>query len=125
MQITPILNEKDYEAALAEVERLFAATPGTSEGDRLHVWTTLVEAYESAHYPIPLPDPIDFLHHHLESRGISHRDLGPFIGSEVTVAEVLNRERPLTINMIRRLHDGLGISAEILIQPYRLVEPVA
>jgi len=118
VNVRPIKNETDYQAALKEIERLFDATPGTPEGDCLEVWTTLVEAYEEKKYDIPLPDPIEAIMYHMESRGLSPRDLEQYIGSSTVVAEVLSRKRPLTIEMIRRLHAGLGISADVLIQPY-------
>ncbi|MDZ7260671.1 MAG: transcriptional regulator [candidate division KSB1 bacterium] len=120
MNIRPIKSETDYQAALKEIERLFDAAPGTPEGDCLEVWTTLVEAYEEKKYPIPLPDPIEAIKYHIESRGLSPRDLEPYIGSSAIVAEVLSRKRPLSIDMIRRLHAGLGISADVLIQPYSI-----
>lgn len=125
MMIRPIKTEADYETALKEIERLFDAKPGTAEADRLEVITTLMEAYEEKHYAIPLPDPIEAILYHLESRGLSRRDLEPFIGSRARVSEVLNRRRPLTMEMIRKLHDGLGISAEALIQPYRTLKDAA
>jgi HTH-type transcriptional regulator / antitoxin HigA len=123
MDIRPIKTEADYQAALAESERLFDALPDTPAGDRLDVLATLVEAYEAQHYSLPAPDPIDAITYHMESRGISRRDLEPYLGSRARVAEVLNRKRPLSLDMIRRLHAGLGIAAEILIQPYALATP--
>ena len=120
MDIRPIKTEADYQAALAEIERLFDAAPNTPAGDRLDVLVTLVEAYEEEHYSIPAPDPIDAITYHMESRGLSRRDLEPYLGSRARVAEVLNRKRSLSLDMIRRLHAGLGITAEILIQPYAL-----
>jgi len=121
MEIKPIKTKADYRAALAEIERLFDAVPGTPDGDRLDVWTTLVEVYEAQHYPIPLPDPVEAILYHMESRGLSRGDLEPYIGSRARVAEVLNRKRALSIDMIRRLRAGLGISADVLIQPYAVV----
>jgi HTH-type transcriptional regulator/antitoxin HigA len=118
MEIKPIKTETDYEAALEEIERLFESVPGTPEGDHLEILVTLVEAYEDQHYHIPLPDPIEAILYHIESRGLSWRDLEPYIGSRARVSEVLSRRRPLSLQMIRRLHDGLGIPAEILIRPY-------
>jgi HTH-type transcriptional regulator/antitoxin HigA len=118
IEIKPVRTEADYEAALAEIEQLFEAVPGTPEGDRLEILTTLVEAYEEKHYPIPLPDPIEAILYYLESRGLSRRDLEPYLGSRTRVSEVLNRKRSLSLEMIRRLHSGLKIPAEILIQPY-------
>lgn len=119
MNIRPIKTESDYQATLAEIERLFNATPGTPEGDRLEVLTTLAEAYEDHHYNIPLPDPIEAIRYHMESRGLSRADLEPYIGNRARVSEVLNRKRPLSLEMIRRLHTGLGIPADVLIQPYK------
>ena len=118
MQIRPIKTKADHRAALKEIERLMDARPGTPAGDRLEILTTLVDRYESQHEPIEPPDPIDALRYHMESRGLTRRDLEPFLGSRARVAEVLNRRRPLTIDMIRKLHEGLGISAEVLIRPY-------
>ncbi len=118
MDIRPIRTEEDYQAALAEIERLFDASPGTPEGDHLEVLLTLVEAYEEEHYSIPDPDPVEALHYYMESRGLTRKDLEPYIGSRARVSEVLNRKRPLTLNMIRRLNSELGISAEVLITPY-------
>jgi HTH-type transcriptional regulator/antitoxin HigA len=120
VDIHPIKTEADYEAALAEIEGLFDAVPNTPAGDRLDILTTLVEAYEAQQYSVPAPDPIGAIVYHMESRGLSRRDLEPYLGSRARVAEVLNRKRPLSLDMIRRLHTGLGITAEILIQPYVL-----
>lgn len=120
MNIRPIKNKSDYQWALAEIERLFDASPGSSDGDRLDVLTTLVEAYEDEHYPIPLPDPVEAITYWMESRGLTRRDLEPYIGTRARVSEVLNRKRPLTLNMIRRLNAGLGIPADVLIQPVPL-----
>lgn len=120
MDIEPIRTEKEYEAALKEIERFFNAEPGTPEGDRLDVLVTLVEAYEDEHYPIPLPDPIEAIFYFMESRGLTRSDLEPYIGSRARISEVLNRRRPLTLSMIQRLHAGLGIPAEVLVKPYKV-----
>ncbi len=125
MEILPIKTENDYKAALEEVERLFDAVPDSAEGDRLEILATLIEAYEEKHYPVPLPDPVEAILYYIESRGLSRLDLEPFIGSRARVSEVLNRKRPLTIGMIRKLHKGLGIPAEVLIQPYSSEESAA
>lgn len=125
MNIRPIRTETDHEAALKEVERLFSASPNTPEGDRLEVLTTLIEAYEERHHDIPLPDPVEAILYTMESRGLSRRDLEPYIGSRARVSEVLSRKRSLSVDMIRKLHSGLGIPAEILIQPYPLLKPAA
>jgi HTH-type transcriptional regulator / antitoxin HigA len=118
MQIRPIKTKADHRAALKEIERLMDAKPGTPAGDRLEILTTLVDHYESQHESIEPPDPIDALLYHMESRGLTRRDLESFLGSRARVAEVLNRRRQLTIDMIRKLHEGLGISADVLIRPY-------
>jgi HTH-type transcriptional regulator/antitoxin HigA len=118
MDIKPIKTETDYEAALQEIEELFEAKPDTPEGDRLEILSTLVEAYEEQHYPIPAPDPIEAIRYYMESRGLSRRDLEPYVGSRARVSEVLNKKRPLSLTMIRNLHRGLGIPAEVLIQQY-------
>ena len=123
--LRPIRTEADYDAALAEIERLWESEPGTPDNDRFEVLVTLVEAYESRHYPMLPPDPIEALKYHLESRGLSRRDLEPFIGSRARVAEVLNRRRGLTVEMIRKLHEGLGLPAEILIRGYPLEQKAA
>ena len=118
MEIRPIKTEADYEAALAEIEELFEAELGTPEGDRLEVLTTLVEAYEDVHYSIPSPDPVEAIRYYMESRGLVRRDLEPYIGSRARVSEILNRKRPLSLTMIRRLNKELGIPADVLIEPY-------
>lgn len=125
MEIKPIKNESDYQAVLAEIEQLFESTPDTPDGDRLDVLTTLVEAYEEKHYSLPLPNPIEAILYHMESRGLTRRDLEPYIGSRARVSEVLNRKRPLTMEMIRNLHRGLGIAAEVLIQSYQTFKDAA
>jgi len=115
MDIKPIRTEEDYEFALKEVEKLWGAEPGTPEGDRLEVLFTLVEAYEEQNYEILPPDPVEAIAYYIESRGLDRRDLEPYIGGSGRVSEVLNRKRPLTLRMIRKLHAGLGIPAEVLI----------
>ena len=125
MRIKPIKTEADYDAALKEIERIFDAAPGTREGDRLEVLTTLVEAYEEKHFRIPLPDPIEAILYYIETRGLTRRDLERYVGSRARVSEVLSRKRPLTMQMIRNLHKGLGIPAEVLIQPYRTFKDAA
>ena len=94
-----------------------AAKLGTPEGDRLDILVTLVEAWEARHYPIGLPDPIEAIKYHMEQKGLSPRDLVPFIGPRNRVYEVLNRKRPLTLRMVWQLHKGLGLPAESLIKP--------
>jgi HTH-type transcriptional regulator / antitoxin HigA len=116
MNISPIKTQRDYRRALKDIEGLMAAKRGTPEGDRLDVLVTLVEAWEARHYPLDLPDPVEAIKYHLDQSGLAPRDLIPFIGSRNRVYEVLNRKRPLTLRMIWRLHDGLGIPAESLIK---------
>jgi len=116
MDIKPIRTNRDYRRALKEIEGLMSAKRGTSEGDRLDVLVTLVEAYEAKHYPLDLPDPIEAIKYHMEQRGLAPRDLEPYIGGRNRVYEVLNRKRPLTLQMAWRLHSGLGIPAESLIR---------
>lgn len=117
MDIRPIKTEADYEWALTEIENLLEAEPDTPEGDRLDILVTLVEAYEDEHYSIPMPDPIEMILYTMESRGLTRRDLEPYIGTRARVSEILNRKRPLTLTMIRKLHTELGISADVLVQP--------
>ncbi|MGZ5172069.1 MAG: helix-turn-helix domain-containing protein [Burkholderiales bacterium] len=118
MELRPLKTKRDYQAALKEADNLWSARPGSKDADRLEVLVLLIQAYESVHYPVPDPNPIDFLHHVMEARGLSRKDLEPFIGSRARVAEVLNRIRPLSLEMIRRLAAGLKIPADVLIQPY-------
>jgi HTH-type transcriptional regulator/antitoxin HigA len=115
-EIKPIRSEADYEAALAEVERLWGARSGTPEGDRLDVLATLIDAYESEHDPIDPPDPIEAIKFRMEQQGLTRKDLEGVLGSRTRIAEVLNRRRGLSINMIRRVHEKLGISADVLIR---------
>jgi len=117
MDIKPIRTKADHRAALKEIDGLMSATPGTPEGDRLDVLVTLVEAWEKKRYPMPLPDPIEAIKFRMEQSGLAAKDLVPMIGQLNRVYEVLNRKRPLTLQMIRRLHRDLGIPAESLIQP--------
>lgn len=118
-ELKPIRSEADYEAALAEIERLWGAKEGTPDGDQLDILATLVDAYEAEHDPIDPPDPVDAIRFRMEQQGLTRRDLEEIIGTRSRVAEVLNRKRGLSIGMIRRLHERLGISAEVLIRPSR------
>jgi HTH-type transcriptional regulator/antitoxin HigA len=116
MDIAPLKNRHDYRRALKEIESLMQARRNTSEGDRLDVLVTLVEAWEHKHYPLDLPDPVEAIKYHMEQNGLAPRDLIPFIGSRNRVHEVLNRKRALTLKMIQRLHAGLRIPAESLLK---------
>ena len=118
-EVRPIRSEADHEAALSEVERLWGARAGTRDGDRLDVLATLIDAYETAHYPMDPPDPIEAIKFRMEQQGLTRRDLEEIIGTRTRIAEVLNRKRGLSISMIRRLHERLGISADVLIRPSR------
>ena len=120
MELKPIRNKKEHQAALKQIEALWEAKDGSADSDRLEVLALLVERYEQEHFPIPDPDPIDFMHYLMESRGLVRKDLEPFIGSRARVAEVLNRVRPLSLEMIRRLAEGLKIPADVLVQRYKL-----
>jgi HTH-type transcriptional regulator / antitoxin HigA len=119
MEIKPIRNEADYDAALRRIEALWGAPAGTPEGDELDVLATLTEAYEREHYPIDKPDPIEAIKFRLEQQGKDYRALVGVIGQRTRVYEVMRRARPLTLNMIRKLHRKLQIPAEVLIQPVR------
>jgi HTH-type transcriptional regulator/antitoxin HigA len=117
--VRPIRGKKDYEAALKEVERLWGAKLGTPEGDRLDVLATLIDVYETTHFPMDPPDPVEAIKFRMEQQGLTRKDLEPLIGTRTRVAEILNRRRSLSIEMIRRLHKTLGISADVLIRPSR------
>src|SRR5215813_9311605 len=118
--LKPIRSEADYDAALAELEHLWGARAGTPGGDRLDILATLVDAYENEHYPMDPPDPIEAIKFRMEQQGLTRKDLEGVLGTRTRVAEVLNRRRSLSIHMIRRLHETLGISAEVLIRPSRI-----
>jgi HTH-type transcriptional regulator / antitoxin HigA len=116
MDIKPIRDEADYQAALKEIELLLDSQPGTQDGDRMDVLVTLVEAYEARNFPIPEPDdPVQVLEYYMESRGLTRADLLLYLGSKERVSEILNRKRGLSLEMVRRLHNGLGIPADLLI----------
>lgn len=120
MTLRPIRTKREHQAALKEIEALWHARSGSPEADRFEVLTLLVGAYEREHCPIEPPNPIDFLQHVMEARGMTRKDLEPYIGSRARVAEVLNRVRPLTLEMIRRLASGLNLPADVLIRGYEL-----
>ena len=116
MDIKPIRNDKDYRKALKRVETIWDAAPGSPDFDELEVLTTLVEAYKERHNPIALPDPIEAIRFRMEQLGLSRKDLEPYIGSRGRVSEVLGRKRAMSLKMIRKLHRGLGIPAETLLE---------
>jgi HTH-type transcriptional regulator/antitoxin HigA len=116
MDIKPIRTESDYQAGLKDIEKMLDSLPGTPEADRLEVLVTLVEAYEARNFPIPEPDdPVEVLEYYMQSRGLGRTDLIPYLGCKERVSEVLNRKRGLSLAMIRRLHLGLGIPADLLV----------
>lgn len=117
MNIKPIKSESDYREALVEIESLMLAAPDSPEGEKLDVLATLVDAYERKHYLLGLPDPVAVIKFEMERNGLSVKDLEPMIGKSNRVYEILNYKRGLTLNMIWKLHKGLGIPAEALIKP--------
>jgi HTH-type transcriptional regulator / antitoxin HigA len=116
IKVPPVRSEEDYEAALAEIDELMDAEPGTYEGDRLDILVTLVEAYEARHWEIDLPDPVEAIRVRMEDKNLRQIDLVPMIGSRGRVSEVLSRKRDLPLPMIRRLTKGLDLGADVLIQ---------
>jgi HTH-type transcriptional regulator/antitoxin HigA len=116
IDVKPIRNAADHDAAIAEVKRLWGSKAGTSDGDRLDVLATLIDAYEAQHEPMDRPDPIEAIRFRMEQQGLTRKDLEPLLGTRTRVSEVLNRKRALSIAMIRRLHAKLGIAAEVLIR---------
>src|SRR5580700_246283 len=119
MEIKPIKTESDYTEALRRIEAVWGAAPGTPEGDELEILVTLADAYERQHYPVDPPDPIEAIKFRLEQEGKDYRALIGVIGQRTRVYEVMRRARPLSLNMIRKLHTKLEIPAEVLIQPSR------
>jgi HTH-type transcriptional regulator/antitoxin HigA len=119
ISVRPIRTEADYDTALAEVDALMDAVPGTPEGDRLDVLVTLIEAYEAKHWAIEAPDPLEAIRIRMQQKNLRNRDLEPMIGSRGRVSEVLSGKRALTLPMIRRLSKGLDLSPDVLIQEVR------
>ncbi len=115
MQIHPIRTEQDHRAAVARIEKLMNAAPNSPEGDELDVLATLVDAYEAKHHAIAAPDPITAIQFRMQQQHLTRKDLEPMIGSRARVSEVLAGKRPLTLAMVRRVKEGLGISADLLI----------
>jgi HTH-type transcriptional regulator / antitoxin HigA len=119
-EIKPIRNDEDHAQALAAVEGLWQAEPGTPEHDRLEVLAMLVDEYESRRWPIEARDPVELISYVMEQRGLTRKDLEAALGSRARVSEILNRRRPLTMRMAWRLHEAFGIPADALIRPYDL-----
>lgn len=115
-----ITTEQEYEKALARLTKNFEADPGSAEGLEAELLVTLIEKYEKVHYPISFPNPIDAIRETMERKGLKDKDLIPAIGSKTTVSLVLNRKRALTIDVIRKLSELLGLHVEVLIQPYEV-----
>lgn len=122
MEIRTIHNKKEYKAALEEIEQLWDAPAKSSDAERLDVLALLVEHYEKTHFAIADPDPVEFIEHVMQSRGLNRKDLEPMIGPRGRVADILNRTRPLTLEMIRRLVTQLDLPADVLVKPYALRE---
>ena len=120
MTIKPIRSEADYDAALAEIDRLMGVTSGTPESDRLEVLVTLVERYEAERWSIDAPDPISVIHHVMEARGLRQRDLAALIGSQSHASEILLLRRPLSLAMIRVLAAEWSLPADVLVREYKL-----
>jgi len=120
MELKLSRTRKDYRAALVEVDRLWDAPAKSPAADQLDMLTLLIEQYEHERFPITDPDPIDFLGHVMEARGLARKDLEPYIGPRGRVSDILNRVRLLSLEMIRKLTEGLKLPAEVLIRPYRL-----
>lgn len=115
MRIQPVRTEAEHDAAVARITQLMGAEPGTEASDELEVLITLVDAYETKHFPMDTPDPVTIIKFQMEQQGLTRKDLEPMIGSRARVSEVLTGRRALTLPMIRRLHTGLSIPVDLLI----------
>lgn len=120
MNIHPIRTKADSRAALRRIDEIWEARPSSPEADELEVLSLLLEEYEKKHIAVPKVDPVSLLLHVMEARQLTRKDLEPYIGSRARVAEVLNRARPLSLGMIRRLSAGLDLPADLLIAGYEL-----
>jgi HTH-type transcriptional regulator/antitoxin HigA len=120
MKIQPIKTEAHYDAALAEIDKLWGSPEDSTAGDRLDVLLILVESYEAKHHPIAPPDPVEAIKFRMEQMNLKRKDLEPFIGSRARVAEVINRRRSLSLPMIRKLHHSLHIPLESLVYGERV-----
>lgn len=120
--LKPIRTEADYEHAMEQLENLWGSKLGTPEGDRLDILATLIDAYEAKHHAMDPPDPIEAIKFRMEQQGLARKNLESMIGPRNRVAEVLNRKRGLSIEMIRQLNKQLGIPADVLIRPSKLNE---
>ena len=118
MKIKPIKTEQDYQDALKRLEVIFDAAPNSKEGDELEILGVLIDNYEKILFPIELPDPIEAIKFRMEQLNYSNNDLAQIIGLKSRVSEILNKKRKLSITMIRRIHDALQISTDVLVQKY-------
>jgi HTH-type transcriptional regulator/antitoxin HigA len=118
MTIKPIKTKKDYQVAMNRLETIFDTKPGTPEGDELEVLGILIEKYEEEHYPIDYPDPIEAIKFRMEQMGYNQSDLAKVVGLKSRASEILNKKRKLTLDMVRQLHQALGIPTDVLIQSY-------
>src|SRR5690606_26552527 len=118
MKLKPIKTELDYTQALKRLEIIFDAEPGTKEGDELEILGILIEKYESEHFPINLPDPIEAIKFRMEQMNYTQNDLADIIGLKSRASEILNKKRKLSIEMIRKLHEYMHIPTDVLIQAY-------
>lgn len=118
MTIKPIKSKKDYQAALARLDQIFDAKPGSKDGDELEILGILIEKYEQNHYPIDYPDPIEAIKFRMEQLGYTQNDLARVVGLKSRASEILNRKRKLSLEMIRQIHQSLGIPTDVLIQAY-------
>ena len=119
MTIKPIRNDDDLRRAFRRLERIFQAVEGTPQADERDVLVTLIEAYENKHYDFGPADPVEAIKFRMEQEGLTPRDLESYIGQSGRVSEVLNRRRPLSLRMVKRLHDGLKIPYESLMAGVR------
>ena len=115
MDIRPIRTKRDYQRTLRRIETLMDAKSGTEEGDELEVLATLADVYEEKQFPVDAADPVEAILFRMEQQGLERKDLEAFIGSRHRVSEILNRKRGLSLQMIRKLHAGLGIPLEVLV----------
>ncbi len=118
MNIKPIKTKCDYEQAMARLEQVFDAKPGSPEGDELEILGILIEKYEDEHFPIALPDPIEAIKFRMEQLAYTQSDLAKVVGLKSRASEILSKRRKLTLEMIRRLHERMQIPTEVLIQAY-------
>lgn len=120
MSLKPIRTRADHERALGEIERLMGAKRGSSQADRLEVLAALVAAYEATHDRIDLPEPIEAIEAHMEERGLGQADLARLLSSRSLASAILNRKRPMSLSVIRKISTTWDIPTDILVRPYRL-----